>query len=333
MKFLRYFGIIAMVFAAVVVVSCKKDKDDEEEKEYLNGTIKIDFPKYVTCGDIIHVVPTGVYAKDESDTLLAFSWYNPITNITDTIRLESDPASKTAEFDFKVSADTTGSFTMVVSAWAEGYYVKTTNVSFTVVDPALGTGSIKGFDFLDSVSKFTDARDGMSYYYHNVAGKDWMIQNLAWKGAGIAYMEAEAMSGVFGRYYTWDEASSACPSGWKLPSNADYTALAEASGLKENAAAGTLMVDATFNGSKMWEFWPEVKITNSSRFSAIPVGYAVMEGDDPSFKGLNEYALFWTSGSSSADMGIARYIYVDKAVVYAAELGKKSIRASVRCVR
>ena len=94
-----------------------------------------------------------------------------------------------------------------------------------------------------------------------------------------------------------------------------------------------MMVNASFNGNRMWEFWPEVKITNSSRFSAIPAGYAVVEGDQSTFKGFDNYAFFWTSDTVSADMAVARYIYVDKPEVYAGEFGKNSIRATVRCVK
>ena len=180
---------------------------------------------------------------------------------------------------------------------------------------------------------FTDPRDNQKYYYNTVAGKDWMIQNLAWNGSGIAYNEAEAMSPIFGRFYTWTEANTACPAGWHLPSSAEFKALAEAGGGTEDKAAGSMMVDASFNGNKMWEFWPDVRITNTSRFSAIPAGYAVIENSKSVFKNLNKYAMFWTSDSIDADMAVARYIYEDKPVLFGGEFGKESIRASVRCIR
>lgn len=332
MKFLRYFTIVAMAVVATVSVSCKKDKDITETKEYLNGTLSIKVPAYLQKGDVVHIVPTGVYKENEADTLLACSWYNPLTLVTDTLRLEGDPATKSKEFDFVVDADTLSTFTLLVYVWADGYYTKSANASFTIVNPELGTGSLKGYDFLSSMSSFTDSRDGLTYYYHNIGGKDWMIQNLGWNGSGKSYGDSDAMDPIFGRYYTWDEASAACPSGWHLPSNADFKALAASVSVPENNAAGSLMVDATFNGSKMWEFWPAVKINNATRFSAIPVGYMVEDGHSTSFKGMNNYAMFWTS-DNSGDMAVARYIYVDKPVLYEGEFGKGSMRASVRCVR
>ncbi len=334
MKFLRHSAIFFLAVLAVASISCKKDDDDDSTKKYLSGTISIDFPSYLKYGDVVHVVPTGVYkGDDKTDTLLAFSWTNPLTGIIDTLRYESDPASKSKEFDFTVTKDSLATLSLTVSAWADGYYVKTTTVSFTIVNPVLGTGSLTGYENLNAMPSFTDARDGQSYYYCTVAGKDWMMQNLAWGGAGVPCIEEEVLSPIFGRYYTWTEASTTCPSGWHLPSSAEFKALAEAAGGKEDVAAGSMMVDAYFNGSKMWEFWPEVKITNSSRFSAIPAGYALIEESKLQFKGFNNYALFWTSDSKDDNTAVARYIYVDKPVLYGGEFGKNSIRASVRCTR
>ena len=333
MKFLRYFILSAVALCAISLVSCKKDDDDATTKKYLNGTLTFEFPKYVRYGDVVHVVPKGGYKEDESDTLFLCYWTNPLTGINDTVRFEEDPASKSREFDFMVTVDSLSSFTLTVTIVADGYYTKSGTAGFTIVNPTLGGGSLKGYDFLSSASTFTDSRDNREYYYNTVGGKDWMIQNLAWEGSGVAFENDEAISDVFGRFYTWTEAASACPTGWHLPSNAEFKALAEAVAGKEESAAGALMVNATFNGDKLWEFWPEVKITNQSRFSAIPLGYAVIEGESSVFRSYKEYAMFWTADASGSDMGIARYIYVDKPAFFSGEYGKESLRANVRCVR
>lgn len=334
MKHLRIYTIFFLAVAIVAASSCKKDDDKTTSKDYLTGSIVLDFPSYVRYGDVVHVKPYGVYkGEDKTDSLVAIKWTDPLTGIIDTIRFESDPVGKGRDFYFTVSKDTLATFSLRVTAWAEGYYEKTSTASFMIVDPTLGSGSLKGYDFLALTPKFTDARDGNEYYYNTVAGKDWMIQNLAWNGAGIAYDDAEPLSDVLGRFYTWTEASAACPAGWHLPSNAEFKALAEAVAGKEESAAGALMVDASFNGDKLWEFWPEVTITNKSRFSAIPLGYAVVEGEKAVFRSYKEYAMFWTADASGADMGIARYIYLDKPAFFSGEYGKESLRANVRCVR
>ena len=93
------------------------------------------------------------------------------------------------------------------------------------------------------------------------------------------------------------------------------------------------MVDARFLGTRMWEYWPQVKITNKSGFSVLPVGYANDSGSSPKFTGLNSYAMLWTSTSDSEDYGFCRYIYVKQNDVLVGARDKKSFRASVRCIK
>jgi len=329
-----------MMACSLAAVSCCKD-DEDEGKEYLNGTLTIEVPPFLKYGDVVHINPVGVYRNDESDTLLTYSWYNPFTGITDTLRFETDGLLPRKDFDMTVSKDEVASYTVTVSCWAEGYYIKSATVTFTVVRPGFAEGaSLQGYDFLDKTGKFTDARDGREYYYASVDGRDWMIENLGWEGAGVAYRNADAMSGIFGRFYTWDEAVAACPAGWHLASDAEFSALAAAAGATVPATAnsdipgvaGALMGDISFNGSKMWSFSADVKIKNKVYFSAIPVGYALNTGA-VTFKDLGNFAMFWTSDAKDADVAWARYMRVDKPDFFAGEYGKTSLRASVRCVR
>ena len=96
--------------------------------------------------------------------------------------------------------------------------------------------------------------------------------------------------------------------------------------------AGALMADLYFNGTRMWEYWPEVKVTDASRLSVMPAGYAVMSVDGFSFGNVYSYAAFWTS-EDAGDKGVLRYIYEEKDIVYRFEADKKGLAASVRCVR
>lgn len=341
MKLLRFALVALMAFSSFGFSSCCKDDEDETEKDYLNGTLTIAMPLYVKYGDVIHIDPTGAYRSDENDTLFYYSWYNPFTGKTDTLRKEGDPVTKRKDFDFVVSKDTVASFTVSVYCWADGYYNKSATQTFQVVKPGFGDGtSLQGYDFLDKVQSFTDARDGKKYYYTTVSGTDWMIQNLAWEGSGTAYQAAEAMSDIFGRYYTWDEAAAACPAGWHLPSDAEFSALGVSAGGSAPAVAnsdipgvaGALMGNIYFNKDKMWAFSPDVKITNSLYFTAIPVGFAI-NAEKANFRDLGNYAIFWTSDAKDADSAWARYINVEQPDLFAGEYGKGSILASVRCVK
>ena len=99
-----------------------------------------------------------------------------------------------------------------------------------------------------------------------------------------------------------------------------------------SGVAGGMMVDAKFLGTRMWEYWPQVKITNKAGFSALPVGYAVDSGSSAKFTGTDNYAAFWVSDPDS-DFGHYRYIFVKQNDVQFGSGDKESFRASVRCVK
>lgn len=341
MRIFRYAICALMLVPFFSLSSCKKDDDDADDKLYLNGTLSIEVPAFLKYGDVVHVIPTGVYRNDESDTLLFYSWKNPITGKLDTLRKEGDDESAGKEFDFEVTVDTTCSYSLTAYCWADGYYTKSATASFTVVHPGYGKkGSLQGYDFLDKLQSYTDPRDGKQYYYNTIDGKDWMIRNLSYAGAGESYRYAEAADEMFGRFYTWDEAQTACPSGWHTASDAEFTALCHAAGASSPSeahadipdVAGALLGDISFNGSSMWDFSPDVRITNNVYFTALPVGYAI-NADKSYFRDMNNRAVFWTSDEKDSDMAWARCLNQGNTVFYATEFGKSSVRASVRCVR
>lgn len=99
-------------------------------------------------------------------------------------------------------------------------------MSFSVVDAALDSTVTGAYSSKDPV--FVDSRDGGSYYTTTFDGRTWMRNNLYHTGAGVSFENSEAMDAVFGRLYTWNEAVNSCPEGWRLPSDAEFTAMANA---------------------------------------------------------------------------------------------------------
>ena len=222
--------------------------------------------------------------------------------------------------DFTVTAPNEAvTNTVMLTAFAPAsskYTASTFSVSYSVVLP--------GLDGNGSITKFVTDAEGLT----------WMRQNLAWEGAGVTYLDCVALNDLFGRYYTWEEAQTACPEGWRLPSDADWTALAGAAAAEQDlpGLAGRVMGDIYFNGTKMWEYWREVKITDQLGLSAIPVGYATVSGKDYSFDGLYAYAAFWTADESDG-LGVCRYLFHKQDVVFRGLMSKTEFAASVRCVR
>ena len=339
MKLNRY--IFALLAAAALLVGCKKD--DEDTKPSLSGkvTIGVTIPAYVQKGESFHIVASGAYRKSKTDTLVGYYIYDPITHQYDTIRTEGQTGS--AEGDFVISVDSLSTFTMNVTAFAKGYYGTTGSASFTVVNPSLDTlrGSLKGHPYgYDVTTSFTDARDGLVYYATSLSSGGWMIQNLAWTGAGAGagypYADSEAMSYIAGRFYNWDAATTACPAGWKLPSDADFVALAGAGATGETIpdAAGVLKGDVSFNGSALWPYQNgKITITNDTFFTALPWGYLTVSAGTHSYKSFRETAVFWTADSVDSETALARYLKVDSNDILVQTMDKKSFCASVRCIK
>ena len=193
--------------------------------------------------------------------------------------------------------------------------------------------------------------NGIVYPYVSIAGLDWLCRNIADDSAGAPYRNSEEMSDVFGRYYSFEEAQTICPEGWRLPTDAEWRAMAESINSKSKAdeyevipaIAADLMVDALFNSNTMWEYWPEVgEITNSSRLAILPCGYTNLgaqaeNGSYPAaaFFGLNEYATFWTADLVANEQGMAyyRYLITDQPGMQISKGDVNSLGVSVRCVR
>ncbi len=332
------YSLLLLVSAAALFCGC--GEDEEETKLYLSGSAVVKgIPAYVNKGEVYSIKAYGLYKTSKTDSLLGWRYLNPFTAEYDTLRLETDAATVKPWFDFAISKDTLGTFSLTANAWADGYYSSSGSASFTIVDASLENGSLKGHPFGPGVDSFTDPRDGVTYYTNKIGDATWMLQNLAWEGSGYPYAGAEDMNMIFGRYYSWDEAVSACPEGWKLPSDSDFAALARAAGAagaveREDAAgaAGSLMGDVYFNGRKMWEYWPAVPISNSTLFTALPVGFMQRTDGAVSFSEIYNYSVFWTS-DSEGDSALARYIYADKNVLFVGALDKTRTAASVRCVK
>ena len=249
------------------------------------------------------------------------------TEKKDTVKKETTPGpvdiSKTFRFDEE------GVHAIYCGAFADGYYNSTYSSTIRVVDPLLD-GMVKNTGISSSDNCVKDSRDREgenAYYYVHIGSLDWMRNNLAYTGSGVPYYRAEVTSYPLGRYYNWTEASSACPSGWRLPTLAEWQSL--------GTDAGALMVDAYVLGEKFWEFWPQVKITDAYKLAVIPTGYAMTGGSSIVYKGYGTYAAFWTADEYSGNAEQANYVYIhqEEPAVQYGQGDKTSLAISVRCVR
>ncbi|WP_295055260.1 FISUMP domain-containing protein [uncultured Fibrobacter sp.] len=199
-----------------------------------------------------------------------------------------------------------------------GVYYPSTNYynNFAVVIPgadysASGLGSVT---FVDT----TTTIGGRVYRTVTIGGVTWLAENLDYKfsGCGIGgggtpttpnawyYNNDEATYGIdgvrkCGLLYNWyavkllnDNRSDLIP-GWHVPTNDEWTALANAVG--GTGVAGTRLKAANVDWATSWGG------TDDYGFGVLPAGYY-----DGSFSLVGSYAYFWTI-TESGDSAYLRY--------------------------
>ncbi len=350
MSFRKLSKFILIAGSILALFSCKKDGDDEAMPS-LSGSLSFHVDAFVTHGTVAKMTPKGVRHPEGKG--VGYYWkVTPCMATADTTRFEDglsadgkeSDGSFTFEFPDTLKLQT---YTVTCSAFAKGYSGVYGSSYVTVVKSGLnGSLTQTGIQKIDK--KITV--DGIDYYYISHNGLDWMRNNLANPAYGAPYANSEAVSDILGRYYSYTEAMEACPDGWRLPTDKEWTELAAAINGKEAAKdyetipeiAADFMVDAQFNLKAMWEYWPEVgEITNKSGLGMIPGGFANLgdkENDKyplASFTGIYEYATFWTSDKVSNEEGMAyyRYLICDQPEMYVSKGDTESFGANVRCVR
>lgn len=318
----------------MVLVSCHNKKDDSTDANYMSGTLTFSIPDFVGKGETLTLTPTGITTPTSG---IGYSWKPSWSSTRDTTKTKDGTGDGSWDC---TTPSAVGEYTVSCSAFADDYSSTSATKTIYVVDPTIDS-TVSGLGFKDS-PYVTDSRDGKTYFTTTFGGNTWMRENLGYKTSGsISYFNCEIMDDIFGRYYTWNDARTACPSGWHLPSDEEFCQLADSviadgtiftKGEDFKNASGSMMANAYFLGSRMWEYWPQVNITNKSGMSVIPVGYVTARDNSYTFKGINNYAVFWTSSSHDDGTALLRFIYVDEPDVHSGIMDK-TFYASVRCVK
>jgi len=346
--------LVLPVLALLSIAACKKE-EEEATYDYLNGDMKYSIPHYVEIGDTVVITPHGVTHPALAADSIGYTFTDSMFDIKDTVKAQTAPASSFKSFTLvfghcrkdsvysKALKDTIGTFSVNVCAYAEDYYSVSSDQYYVVVKEGYGEGHTlwKGFDATGETEKI----ENRDYYVADIAGKKWLRENLASGTGGCPRDNCACTKNIFGKYYSWDDAVSACPSGWHLSSKAEWEAALQAAG----GHISGLLGDVYFNGStsdcKMWEYWPAVgTITNSTKLSLIPTGYGQIGHDassvDPkdwtyTFYGLWDFGAWWTSDEDASDTSCAYCAVIQERTDYISydSMPKSYFAASVRCVK
>jgi len=186
---------------------------------------------------------------------------------------------------------------------------------------------------LRNKSTFKDSRDGKTYRYVKIGNQTWMAQNLDFvtDAGNWCYENNVDNGGVYGRLYTWEVSTKACPSGWHLPSDAEWSELTSYLGGDHVAGDKLKEIDTTHWSS------PNSKATNESGFEALPGGFLVDRSaynNQPNiqFQSIGKMSIWWSSNTYSGD-----YAYDRSITNYLANVRRtidpKTVGLSVRCVK
>jgi uncharacterized protein (TIGR02145 family) len=131
----------------------------------------------------------------------------------------------------------------------------------------------------------------------------------------------------YGKLYNWyavNDPRGLAPEGWKIPSDEEWSRLADFLG--GESVAGTKM--------KSTDFWADYggksgNGTNESGFSGLPGG---VRGDSGAFGGVGEVGLWWSSTEYITSNACSRDLSYVNGSVLRSDYGKR-YGFSVRCLR
>lgn len=222
--------------------------------------------------------------------------------------------------------------------------------------------SVVLFDYTIKNSQFV--YEGRTYKTVIIGGKEWMAENLAYlpnvspptagsatepyyyvygySGTDVATAKQRDNYTVYGVLYNWPAAKAACPSGWHLPTDSEWT------DLENYLIANGYNYDGTTTGNKIakslaattnWDSYSVVgtignnlSLNNKCGFSALPGGYLCNNCDTKFFYDIGYLGKWWSStesgtnrvGAWGVNSGYSGIFYLNDFKDYA---------LSVRCVK
>jgi uncharacterized protein (TIGR02145 family) len=181
-----------------------------------------------------------------------------------------------------------------------------------------------------------DSRDGQTYRTVVIGSQTWMAENLNYETENGSWCYEDTPAGMssplsgtqgcdlYGRLYDWNTATTVCPSGWHLPSDAEWDILAEAVG--GSLTAGTKLKAKTGWFSNNYY----IAGTDDYGFSALPGGGRDYSDSDFSDAG---YGGIWWSSTETSGSRADSWVLSGSSERLRQDAENKVHAFSVRCVK
>ncbi len=182
-----------------------------------------------------------------------------------------------------------------------------------------------------SVRVMTDPRDGKAYGTVRIGHQLWMAENLDHLSDNSWCYDQDASNcSRFGRLYNGSAVSSACPSGWHVPSDGEWKTLERSLGM-DTRDAGNTGYRGTDEGRKLKSRtgWGDGSNgTDDYGFQVLPAG---AYGKDGAFGDLGRSTCFWSSSERDEKSGWGRCFNQNRGGISRGFL-LKAWAFSIRCV-
>lgn len=192
---------------------------------------------------------------------------------------------------------------------------------------------------------FTDTRDGNVYKTVRIGNQTWLAENLRYlptvspvnsgsysspyyyvynyNGTDVTAAKATNNYRDYGVLYNWNAARIACPPGWHLPTDQEWSILETSLG--GGSVAGGKLKEA---GLLFWNT-PNLGATNEVFFNIRPGGVRSVANY---FAGVKDNGSFWTNSEESSGNSYVRVFAFDNSSCSKVYYGKGH-GISVRCVK
>lgn len=175
-----------------------------------------------------------------------------------------------------------------------------------------------------------DARDNNRYSTVMYGDQRWMAENLSYN-LNNSKVNPDNPFTEYGRLYTFEQASAACPSGWHLPTDRDWQKMERHLGVGAvelgfvGYRGGSISI-----GLKSSTGWLLKNGTNEYKFNVYPAG--LHDSVKGGFEYITEEAFLWTSKDAGNGKAFYRGLTKNFNGVYRDSIDK-NMSLSCRCVK
>ena len=274
-------------------------------------------------------IDSGAASTTSTSVTLALSATDDV-GVTAYCAKEASTTPSTSDSCWTSVTSTTSYSASVSFTLSSGDGTKTVYVWFK---DAAGNVSTSASDSITLSTTVTDI-DSNVYNILTIGTQVWFKENLKvtkYRNSNIitttwAYNNTDSNVSTYGRLYDWYAATDSrglCPTGWHLPTDAEWTTLTDYLG--GLSVAGGKLKEA---GTTHWNS-PNTSADNSSSFTALPGGY---RGSSGAFSSIGDFGDWWSATESSATFVWSRYLVYNAGDVTSSIFHKDS-GFSVRCIR